>query len=90
MVADVSLTEDKNDAVSLLGKKMDINPTECLLIDLSDREELLSLGKVYGIMILKGGNEKQFKRELRSFLVTLDSKRDSTHTSTPPSKRTEM
>ncbi|MCW3985866.1 MAG: hypothetical protein NWE91_05600 [Candidatus Bathyarchaeota archaeon] len=73
LVADVSLTGDKNDAVSLLGKKMDINPTECLLIDLSDREELLSLGKVYGITILKGGNEKQLKRKLRDFLAILDS-----------------
>lgn len=74
LVVDVSLAGDKNDAVSLLGKKMDINPTECLLIDLSDREELLSLGKVYGITILKGGDEKQLKRELRDFLAILDSR----------------
>jgi hypothetical protein len=74
LVADVSLTGDKNDAVSLLGKKMDVNPTEALLIDLSDRKELLSLGKVYGITILNGGNEKQLKKELRNFLYTVDSK----------------
>jgi len=79
LVADVSLTGDKNDAISLLGKKMDINPTECLLIDLSDREELLSLGKVYGITILKGGDEKQLKRELRDFLAIIDS--SEVHTS---------
>ena len=76
LVADVSLTGNKNDAVSLLGKKMDVNPTECLLIDLSDRKELLSLGKVYGITILKGGNEKQLKRGLRDFLAILDSNRN--------------
>ncbi len=75
LVADVSLTGDKNDAVSLLGKKMDVNPTEALLIDLSDREELLSLGKVYGITILKGGNEKQLKRELNNFIAVLNSNR---------------
>lgn len=73
IVADVSVTGNKNDAVSLLGKKMDANPTEALLIDLSDREELLSLGKVYNITILKGGNEKQLKKGLRNFLATLDS-----------------
>jgi len=72
LVADVSLTGDKNDAVSLLGKKMDVNPTEVLLIDLSDRNELLTLGNVYGITILNGGNEKQLKRELRTFLTTVD------------------
>ena len=75
LVADVSITGDKNDAVSLLGKKMDVNPTEVLLIDLSDRKELLPLGEVYGITILKGGNEKQLKRELRNFLAILDSNR---------------
>ncbi len=75
LVVDVSLNGDKNDAVSLLGKKMDINPTECLLIDMSDRKELLSMGKVYGITILKGENEKQLKRELRDFLAILDSNR---------------
>jgi len=74
LVADVSITGDKNDAVSLLGKKMDVNPTEVLLIDLSDRKELLSLGNVYGITILNGGNEKQLKKELRNFLYTVDSK----------------
>lgn len=71
LVADVSLTGDKNDAVSLLGKKMDVNPTESLLIDLSDGNELVSLGDVYGITILKGGNERQLKRGLRNFLAIL-------------------
>jgi hypothetical protein len=82
LVADVSLTGDKNDAVSLLGKKMDVNPTEALLIDLSDHKELLSLGKVYGITILKGGNEKQLKRELRNFLDILDSNKNQKASST--------
>lgn len=82
LVADVSLTGDKNDAVSLLGKKMDINPTEALLIDFSNREELLSLGKVYGITILKGGDEMQLKRDLRNFLAILDSNRKQKKTKT--------
>jgi predicted Zn finger-like uncharacterized protein len=71
LIADISLTGSNNDAVSLLGKKMDVNPTEALLIDLSDRDELLPLGKVYGITILKGGNEKELKKGLRSLLAVL-------------------
>ena len=71
LVGDISLTGDKNDAISLLGKKMDVNPTEALLIDLSDRDELLPLGNVYGITILKGKDERQLKTGLRNFLAIL-------------------
>ena len=73
LVADVSLTGDKNDAISLLGKKMDVNPTKSFVIDLSDRKELLSLGKVYDMTILKGANEKELRNKLRSFLASLTS-----------------
>ncbi len=76
LVATVSLSGDTNDAVSLFGKKMDINPTKAFLIDMSDHEDLLSLSKVYGITILKGGNEKQLKKALRDFLATLDSNKN--------------
>ena len=73
LVADVSLTGDKNDAVSLLGKKMDVNPNQSLLIDMSNREELTSLGKVYDITVFKCANEKELRNELRSFLTSLTS-----------------
>jgi len=73
LVVDVSLSGDKNDAVSLLGKKMDVNPTESLLIDMSNRKELASLGKVYDITVFKGANEKELRNELRRFLVSLTS-----------------
>ena len=43
---------------------------------MSDRKELLSLGKVYDITILKGGKEKQLKRELRDFLAILNSNKN--------------
>jgi uncharacterized OB-fold protein len=76
LVANVSLSGDTNDAVSLFGKKMDINPTAAFLIDLSDHKELLSLGKVYGITILKGGNEEQLKKGLRDSLAILGSNRN--------------
>jgi len=73
LVVDVSLSGDKNDAVSLLGKKMDVNPTQSVLIDMSNREELASLGKVYNITVFKGANEKELRNELRSFLASLTS-----------------
>jgi len=73
LVIDVSLSGDKNDAVSLLGKKMDVNPTQSLLIDMSNRKELVSLGKVYDITVFKGANEKELRNELRSFLTSLTS-----------------
>ena len=77
----------ESEIISLLGKKMDVNPTHALLIDLSDREELLSLGKVYSITIEKGGNEKQLKKELRDFLATLNSNKDQKATKTKEEKK---
>jgi len=71
LVIDISLSGDKNDAVSLLGKKMDVNSTHSVLIDMSNREELAPLGKVYDITVFKGANEKELRNELRSFLVSL-------------------
>lgn len=76
LVIDVSLSGDRNDAVSLLGKKMDVNPTKSLLIDMSNRKELASLGKVYDMTILEGANEKKLKSKLRSFLTSLTSTED--------------
>jgi len=73
LVVDVSLSGDKNDAVSLLGKKMDVTPTQSILIDMSNREELASLGKVYNITVFRGANEKELRNELRSFLTSLTS-----------------
>lgn len=72
LVVDVSLAGEKKDAVSLLGKKTDVKPTECMIIDLSDRDELPSLGKIYGITILKGGNEKKLRKDLRNVLDRLN------------------
>jgi hypothetical protein len=70
-VIDVSLFGDKNDALNLLGKKMDVNPTHSVLIDMPNREELASLGKVYNITIFKGANEKTLMKELRSLARSL-------------------
>ena len=71
LAIDVSLSGDKNDAVALLGKKMDVNPTQSILIDMSNREELAPLAKVYNITVLKGANEKDLRNELRNLLTSL-------------------
>ena len=73
VVVDLSIGGDKSDAVSLLGKKIDVNPAQSLLVDLSDREELTSLGKVYGITVVKGGDKKKLEDDLRSILTTVNS-----------------
>lgn len=46
---------DSQKLVSLLGKKLDIPGVEAALIDFSDNEELLNLGKVYNIPIIDTG-----------------------------------
>ena len=48
---------DSQELVALLGKKMDIPGAEAALIDFSDNEELLNLGKVYNIPIIDTGKE---------------------------------
>ena len=72
LVIDVSLTGDDKDAILLLGKKTDVKPTLAILIDLSEGDKLLSLGKTFGITILKGGNEQQLESELDNLLASLD------------------
>ncbi len=46
---------DSQKLVSLLGKKLDIPDVEAALIDFSDNDELLNLGKVYNIPIIDTG-----------------------------------
>jgi hypothetical protein len=72
LVFDISLTGDSKDAISLLGKKTDVKPTVAILIDFSEGNELLQLGKTFGIPILKGGNEQQLESELDTLLASLD------------------
>lgn len=76
IVVDLSIAGDKSDAVSLLGKKIDVSPTKSLLIDLSDREELASLGKVYGITVVKGADKKKLEDDLRGLLTALNSTKE--------------
>ena len=40
------------------------------VLDMSNREELAPLGKVYDITVFKGANEKELRNELQSFLTS--------------------
>jgi len=45
----VSIEGKKEDIIAFLAKKMDVNPTKALLLDLSGSTELAALGKIYDI-----------------------------------------
>jgi hypothetical protein len=53
---------DSQELVALLGKKLDIPGAESALIDFSDNEELLNLGKVYNIPIIDTGKQNWVPR----------------------------
>ncbi|RLI08771.1 hypothetical protein DRO42_05740 [Candidatus Bathyarchaeota archaeon] len=74
VVVDVSMEGSQNDIISLLGKKMDVNPTTTVLIDMSDSEELSALGKVYGIKVLNG-KDKNLEGSFISHLNLTESKK---------------
>ena len=73
IVIDISVTGSKNDMISLLGKKVDINPTEAVIIDLSKSDELPPLGKVYNITVFKMANKYDLPKHLKLFLTNLRS-----------------
>jgi len=52
VVIDASLDGSKSDMVALLAKKVDVNPSKALLLDLSGNDELSTLGKIYGIEVI--------------------------------------
>lgn len=49
IVIDASIEGNKSDIVAFLAKKIDVNPTKALILDLSGGNELAVLGKIYGI-----------------------------------------
>ena len=90
LVIDISITGNKNDIISLLGKKVDVNPTKASIIDLSKLEELTPLEKVYDITVFKTTNN--LKKDFENFLEALDStltqktpENTSTHQTSIPS-----
>jgi hypothetical protein len=74
LVIDVSLSGDKNDIIALLAKKVDVNPTRAVIVDLSTGDELANLGKVYDIAVLKTSVDRAVPYNLESLLAELDSK----------------
>ena len=74
LAIDVSMGGDKNDIISLLAKKVDVNPTRAVIVDLSAGDELANLGKVYGIAVLKTSVDRAVPYNLASLLAELDSK----------------
>jgi len=71
LVIDISLTGKKNDGISLLVKKIDVNPTKAIIIDLSNLDELTPLEKIYNITVLKATNSHLLNYE--KFQSTLGS-----------------
>ena len=67
IIIDFSMLGNRNDIISLLGKKIDVNPTEALLIDLSDNPDLLSLGREHGVNVLYV-NEENLQGQINGFL----------------------
>lgn len=74
IIIDISITGNKNDMISLLGKKLDVNPTKALIIDLSNLDELTQLGKVYDITVFKTADTNNLSNFLENFQVALDPK----------------
>jgi hypothetical protein len=77
LVIDVSITGTKNDIVALLAKKVDVNPTKTIIIDLSPSDELTNLGKIYGIEVFKATGNQDSLPNFDGFLTSLDSKTNS-------------
>jgi hypothetical protein len=55
IVLDASLEGKKSDILAFMAKKIDVNPTKALLLDLSGRNELNALGKIYGVDVFGVG-----------------------------------
>jgi DNA-directed RNA polymerase subunit M/transcription elongation factor TFIIS len=77
LVIDISTTGDKNDIISLLAKKVDVNPTRAAIIDLSGSDIQTSLGKVYDVSVFKTTADHVAVDGFEKFLATFESKRAS-------------
>ncbi len=53
IVMDASLKGNKSDIIAFLAKKIDVNPTKALLLDMSGGTELAALGRIYGIDVFE-------------------------------------
>jgi len=74
LVIDISITGNRNDMISLLGKKVDVHPTKAVIIDLSNLDELSLLGKVYDIAVFKSASNEHLSACFENLLAVFDSK----------------
>jgi hypothetical protein len=73
LVIDISITGNKDDMISLLKKKLDVNPTRAVIIDLSNLNQLTQLENAYDILVFKAINYHSLPEDFTSFLEVLDS-----------------
>jgi hypothetical protein len=81
IVIDVSLEGKKTEVIAFMAKKIDVNPTKALLLDLSGGNELVALGRIYGIevysiSITDAVVNQEIPREFENFIsnFTIDLK----------------
>ncbi|MCX8151236.1 MAG: hypothetical protein N3D85_07025 [Candidatus Bathyarchaeota archaeon] len=72
LVVDVSLEGNKNDIVALLAKKVDVNPTRAILLDLSGGVELSTLGKIYGIDVISAKADQKTPAGFEEILTKIE------------------
>jgi hypothetical protein len=53
----------------LLAKKVDVNPTRALILDLSGGAELATLGKIYGIDVVSAKADQKIPTEFEELLA---------------------
>lgn len=71
LIIDISTTGNKNDIIALLAKKVDVNPTSAMIVDLSASDELTSMGKVFGITVFKSESDQNLPSSFGSFVRLL-------------------
>lgn len=77
LVIDISPDGDKNDIIGLLAKKVDVNPTQAVIIDLSGSDVQTSLGKAYDITVFKTAADHASVDGFEKFLAMFEPKRTS-------------
>jgi hypothetical protein len=68
LLLDISSWGNQNDLIALLGKKMDVESSSVILIDLAGNPNLVTLGKPYNIKVLDG-REGKMEEEINGALT---------------------
>jgi hypothetical protein len=83
IVLDASLEGKKSDILAFMAKKIDVNPTKALLLDLSGGNELNVLGKIYGVEVFGAGVinakvDQEVPEEFEKFIKNLTASNNQT------------